>query len=615
MKVGAFPSDDGCEFCVWAPDRSQVDVRILDQADTVHPLIRDEQGYWRGELANVGDGARYLYRLDNSVERPDPASHFQPDDVHKPSQVVEHRAFEWSDTNWQPPKLAAMIQYELHVGTFSPESTFEGIEQRLDHFTNLGLNAIELCPVAQFPGARNWGYDGVHPFAVQNSYGGPIGLKSLVNAAHKQGLAIILDVVYNHLGPEGNYLHEFGPYFTDKFKTPWGWAINLDGPHSDQVRDFFIENALYWFREFHIDALRLDAIHGMFDRSAHPFLQELAERVDGYCEETRDQVYLIAESDLNDARVITPREHNGFGIPAQWSDDFHHSLHTLLTSERDGYYADFGSIDDLVKAMTEGFVYDNKYSAYRKRHHGSSTKSCTADQFVVCSQNHDQTGNRMNGERLSALVSFEALKLAAGAVLLGPNIPMLWQGEEWAETAPFLYFIDHGDPDLIEAVRRGRTEEFTAFGWDQTPPDPQAKETFERSRINWHLRDHEHHAVMLAFYKRLIDLRKTIPALAIPTKDGLDVVGDDNTRTIICRRGQSNSRIVYAMNFAESDRKIELTCETGSMNRLIDSAAEQWSGPGALSPESIDGQATTTLRPWSIVLYEQRFNNTSNGST
>jgi maltooligosyltrehalose trehalohydrolase len=359
------------------------------------------------------------------------------------------------------------------VGTFTPEGTFEAIIPHLDELRELGITAVELMPVAQFPGTRNWGYDGVYPFAVQNSYGGPEGLKRLVNACHGRGIAVVLDVVYNHLGPEGNYLWDFGPYFTDRYKTPWGSAINFDGPHSDPVRRLFIENALYWVTEFRMDGLRIDAVHGILDFSAYPFLEELASAVHEKAERLNRRVYVIAESDLNDTRVIRSRELGGYGLDAQWNDDFHHALHTLLTEDQTGYYQDFGRLGDLVKAFREGFVCSGQYSSYRRRRHGNSSRDIPAGCFVVFAQNHDQVGNRMRGERLSQLVCRERMKLAAGVVFLSPFIPLLFMGEEYGETAPFPYFISHSDADLVEAVRRGRREEFAAFGWSQEPPDPQ----------------------------------------------------------------------------------------------------------------------------------------------
>jgi maltooligosyltrehalose trehalohydrolase len=410
-------------------------------------------------VQGVKPGTRYFYRLDGNTERPDPASKFQPEGVHGPSQVIDPH-FVWEELHWSGIPFSHYVLYELHVGTFTAQGTFDAIVPHLDELKDLGITSIEIMPVAQFPGDRNWGYDGVYPGAVQNSYGGPEGLKRLIDACHQRGLAVTLDVVYNHLGPEGNYLCDFGPYFTDRYHTPWGAAINFDGPDSDAVRRFFIENALSWVTEFRLDALRLDAVHGIFDFSALHFLQELAAAVHEQAERLNRRIYVIAESDLNDVRLVSSPELGGYGLDAQWNDDFHHALHTLLTGERTGYYEDFGRIQDLAKAFAEGFVYSGAYSPARRRRHGNTSKDLAADRFVVCAQNHDQVGNRLKGDRLSALVSFEGLKLAAAVVLLSPFIPLLFMGEEYGETAPFPYFVSHSDPDLIEVVRRGRRAEF-----------------------------------------------------------------------------------------------------------------------------------------------------------
>ncbi|MGH2689592.1 MAG: malto-oligosyltrehalose trehalohydrolase, partial [Actinomycetota bacterium] len=441
-----------------------VEVHLLGERERTVALEPGDEGWFRGVVDDVRPGDRYLLRLDGGVERPDPASRYQPEGPHGPSEVVDPSAFEWTDEAWRPPAFEDMVVYEVHPGTFSPEGTFAGIAARLDHLVDLGVNALEIMPVAQFPGERNWGYDGVGLYAVQNSYGGPDGLRALVDACHARGVAVVLDVVYNHLGPEGNYLDEFGPYFTDRYSTPWGRAVNYDGPYSDEVRVFFLENARYWFLDFHVDGLRLDAIHGIFDASAHPFLQELAAETTGLEEEMGRQFPLIAESDLNDVRIIRPRERGGYGLDAQWSDDFHHSVHALLTGERNGYYQDYGTPDHLVRALNHGFVYSGQRSVYRKRRHGNEPDDIEPSQLVVSIQNHDQVGNRMMGERLTGLVGFERLKLAAGLLLLSPSVPLLFMGEEYGETAPFLYFVSHTDAELSELVRKGRTEEFKSFG-------------------------------------------------------------------------------------------------------------------------------------------------------
>ena len=474
----------------------------------------NERGYFELMVSGVEPGARYRYVLDGQKERPDPASRFQPEGVHGSSEVIDPEAFQWSDDGWAGIPFHQLIIYELHVGTFTKEGTFQAIIPFLEYLRHdVGITAIELMPVAQFPGRRNWGYDGVYPFAVQASYGGSDGLKTFVNACHQKGIAVVLDVVYNHLGPEGNYLGDFGPYFTDRYRTPWGCAINYDGPESDEVRAYFINNALYWVTEFHIDALRLDAIHSIFDFGACHILCELTEAVHAQADRLGRAIHVIAESDLNDARVISPMVEGGYGLDGQWNDDFHHALHTVLTGERRGYYEDFGRLDQLATALCEGFVYSGQRSNFRRQHHGNSSKSRPLSQFIAFSQNHDQIGNRAQGERLSTIVPHEALKVAAATYLLAPKTPLLFMGEEYGEKAPFQYFTDHEDPALVEAVRKGRRAEFASFAWDSDVPDPQNPGTFEHSRVYPGNQTLVEHNQILRWYHRLIHLRKSIPAL------------------------------------------------------------------------------------------------------
>jgi len=431
LTLGAIPFDsERCAFRVWAPAAEKAVVHLLSPTDRVVPLKKNELGYHTAIVEGVPAGSDYLYQLDDGPGRPDPASRWQPQGVHGPSRIADPQ-FAWTDPSWFGLPLRDFVVYELHVGIFSKEGTFDGVIGHLGELKELGITAIELMPVAQFPGSRNWGYDGVCPFAVQDSYGGPVGLKRLVNAAHEHGLAVVLDVVYNPLGPEGNYLNEFGPYFTDRYHTPWGSALNFDGPHSDEVRRYFIENALYWQTEFHLDALRLDAVHAIRDFSAVPFLEELAAACQRQSDKLNRRFHLIAESDMNMARHILPRELGGDGLAAQWSDDFHHCLHVLLTGEQSGYYEDFKGVSQFAKVWREGYAYTGEYSRQRRRRQGSNPGCNPVKQFVVCSQNHDQIGNRMMGDRLSAALSFDQQRLAAGAVLLSPFVPMLFMGEEY----------------------------------------------------------------------------------------------------------------------------------------------------------------------------------------
>jgi maltooligosyltrehalose trehalohydrolase len=597
MKIGANYLGNGiCEFAVWAPAKAKVELQFVLPQAMRFPLQKDETGYWKTTVKDFLPGPFYLFRLDDEIERPDPASHFQPRGVHGPSQVIDHTAFQWQDGNWRGIDLAQMVIYELHVGAFTPEGTFAAILPRLGELKDLGVNAIELMPVAQFPGERNWGYDGVYPFAVQNSYGVPADLKTLVNACHQTGLAVILDVVYNHLGPEGNYFSDFGPYFTGKYKTPWGKALNFDEAHSDPVRNYFIENALHWLANYHIDALRLDAVHAIFDMSARPFLRELAENVEAFSARAGRRFYLIAESNTNDIKVINPRLLGGYGIEAQWCDDFHHALHTLLTGENQGYYGDFGKITHLAKALREGFVFSGQYSSYRGRRHGSSSKDRPAKQFVVCAQNHDQIGNRRLGERLSQLLSFERLKLAAGAVLLSPYVPLLFMGEEYGEDAPFLYFVSHSDAELIEAVRKGRKEEFKAFHWQDEPPDPQSVETFLRSKLQWEKRKGERHLLLLNFYKTLIKLRRDIPALSYLDKDSLEVT--ELGKIILTQRCkmEDHSHVFCLFNFNHTDTTLPAGAPEGRWKKILDSSETIWGGSGTWLPEQITPDEKLTLR-------------------
>lgn len=608
LELGADVMKDGVRFRVWAPKASSVSLVITGEPQPF-PMNAEGRGYFSTLIRDLEPGRRYHYLLSGDRLRPDPVSRYQPEGVHGPSEIIDPSEFEWKDRDWKGIPLEEMIIYEIHTGTFTPEGSFKAIIPFLDYLKNeLGVTAIELMPVAQFPGERNWGYDGVYLYAPQNSYGGPEGLKSLINECHRKGLAVILDVVYNHLGPEGNYLGDYGPYFTDRYKTPWGPAINFDAPESDEVRKFIIDNALYWITEFHIDGLRIDAIHGIFDFSARHILDEIREAVHLQAKRLERQVILIAESDLNDVRVIDPPRRGGYGLDAQWNDDFHHCLHTLLTGEQSGYYEDFGDLSQLVKALRDGFVYRGQYSPYRRRRHGNSSRHLPPTKFIVFSQNHDQIGNRAEGDRLSTLVPFEALKLAAGMVLLSPNIPLLFMGEEYGEEAPFQYFVSHSDPELIEAVRKGRREEFAAFQWEGKIPDPQDETTFLNSKINPDLRHHEKHKVLFQFYKALIGLRKEIPSLSVVDKKGIEITGFQKERVILIKRKGKEDRTLCLFNFNDRPIEVEMAVEKGPWEKVFASASEEWGGMGALIPESIlsDGsEVLFVLDAYAFVIYRQ----------
>jgi maltooligosyltrehalose trehalohydrolase len=608
--LGAIDLGNGrCRFRVWAPAAERVEVEIQGPQSRFLSLEPSGDGYFSAEGQGVGPGDYYLIHLDGKEGRPDPASRFQPEGVHGPSMVVD-RSFAWTDADWQGLPLPAFVFYEIHVGTFTTEGSFEAVIPHLDRLRDLGVTAIEIMPVGQFPGSRNWGYDGVQLFAVQNSYGGPEGLKRLVDACHERGLAAVLDVVYNHLGPEGNYLSELGPYFTARYKTPWGLALNYDGPNCDPVRAFFIENALHWIAEYHFDGLRLDAVHAIADASERPFLQELGTAVRELADRLGRPVYLFPESDLNTLLFLRPADRGGCGHHAQWTDDFHHCLHTLLTGERSGYYQDFGSLAQMAKAMDGGFVYTGQPSAYRRRRHGVPADEIEAWRHIVCAQNHDQVGNRMHGERLTGLVSFESLKLAAGAVILSPFLPLLFMGEEYGEPAPFLYFVSHSDEDLVESVRTGRKEEFSGFLWQGEPPDPQAVETFERSRLHQSLRELGRHRVLEDLYRKLLQLRKTAPALAHLAKDAVTATPLEDRNLLLVRRFRPGpaavSEVLIVLSFAdERSEPARLQIPEGNWIKVLDSADERWGGPGGRIPESVEKGGEILVAPRSVAVLER----------
>jgi len=585
LDLGAWPiGSSKIHFRVWAPYANQVAVELLGQSqlpiDSPVQMKPCERGYFEATVCGIEPGAHYRYVLDGQKSRPDPVSRFQPDGVHGCSVVIDPHTFLWSDDRWSGIPIQRFIIYELHVGTFTREGTFQAIIPLLDYLQQeVGITAIELMPVAQFPGARNWGYDGVFPFAVQSSYGGPDGLRAFVNACHERGIAVVLDVVYNHLGPEGNYLGDFGPYFTDRYRTPWGCAINYDGRDSDEVRAYFINNALYWVTEFHIDALRLDAIHGIFDCSTRHILGELTEVVHAQAERLGRLIHVIAESDLNDVRVIAPIAEGGCGLDGQWNDDFHHALHTVLTGERTGYYEDFGQLDQLATALKEGFVYSGQRSCFRRRRHGSASIARPPSQFIVYSQNHDQVGNRAGGDRLSTLVPHEALKVAAAACLLAPNIPLLFMGEEYGETAPFQYFIDHGDPILVEAVRKGRRAEFAAFAWEGEVPDPQNSSTFERSRVHPGPQSQGERAQLLRWYHQLIALRKSVSTLgsAQPGQhEHLVWIEEAEQVLFLHRRGLSSRAALVILGFNRAQVSVTLRKPFGAWELIVGSSDREF---------------------------------------
>jgi maltooligosyltrehalose trehalohydrolase len=632
-ELGAtYLGDDHTAFRVWAPQAESVAVRLMAPREERLPLASDGRGYFAGVVADAGPGALYKYVLNGQRELPDPASRSQPRGVHGPSAVIDPSTFTWADATWRGVAQADLVFYELHVGTFTLEGTFDAIIPHLEGLRELGITAIELMPVAQFPGDRNWGYDGVYPYAVQDSYGGPEGLQRLVAACHARGLAVFLDVVYNHLGPEGNYLGEYGPYFTDRYSTPWGLALNFDGPYSDEVRRYFVEQALYFLSAFHLDGFRLDAVHAIADQSAVPFLQELATAVHARGERLGRRVQVIAESDLNDARLILPPTLGGYGLDGQWSDDLHHALHSLLTGERGGYYHDFGALEHLARAYEQGFVYAGEYAPHRQRRHGNSPRLVRGDQLVVCAQNHDQVGNRARGERLSELVPFERLKLAASVVLLAPFLPLVFMGEEYGEPHPFLYFTSHDDPALVEAVRNGRRAEFAAFAWRGEVPDPQDAATFAASRLQHELAARGQHRALRELYGELLRLRQALPALASLDKERVDARVVAPAEVLFVRRwtppasfgsarlgGGNATRAWWAgasegaeaciiFSFGDAPVAVELPFPAGGWSKRLDSADARWLGAGSTLPDAIEAPVSrhATVSPWSAAVYSRQ---------
>jgi maltooligosyltrehalose trehalohydrolase len=579
LERGAVPQTDGStRFSVWAPSAGAVEVAVSRGGDLrTYPLHRDDAGVHSGAVPRVPAGTDYTYRLDGGPDRPDPVSRWRPAGVHGPTRIVDPGAFQWTDAGWRGLEAADLVIYELHVGTFSRAGTFDGVLERLPVLRDLGVTAVEIMPVSEFPGSRNWGYDGVSPYAVQSTYGGPNGLKRLVDAAHRQGLAVLLDVVYNHLGPEGNYLREFGPYFSGRYRTTWGEGLNLDGPDSDEVRRYVVDNAVYWVTEYHLDGLRLDAVDRIVDLSPVHIAEELGAAVHAQGEALGRRALVIAEIDANDPKWVKPREVGGYGMDAHWSDDFHHSVHVALTGERNGYYADFTEPGAVAKVLGQRYVNDGRYSSHRRRRHGRSAMEVPADRFVVAIQNHDQIGNRARGERLAALVSRDAVRLAAALLLLSPYVPLLFMGEEHGETNPFLYFVSHGDPALIEAVRKGRQEEFASFGWKGDVPDPQAEETFEASRPRWERAEAGEGAQMLALYRDLIRLRRTEPGLR-PGAATVQVWNDEAAGWVAVRYDKEGSVLQAVFNLSAEVRVVPLGSEAWSV--VLSTDAPTYGGRG-----------------------------------
>jgi maltooligosyltrehalose trehalohydrolase len=603
-RCGALGESNGrVTWRVWAPRAKQVDLVLFAEGGPNEsiPLAAGARGFFSCVRTGIVEGQRYAYRLDGGPQRPDPASRWQPDGVHHPSAVWFPGQFPWTDAGWGGVRRENLVIYELHVGTFTREGTFDAIVPRLAALRDLGITAIELMPVSQFPGDRGWGYDGVHPFAVQNSYGGPRGLQRLVDACHERGLGVILDVVYNHLGPEGNYAAEFGPYFSDHHHTPWGGAVNFDDRGSDPVRAFVLQNVRQWVRDFHLDGLRLDAIDAICDFGAVHILREIKTAAADEARRPGRPFHVIAESCLNDVRVLDDIEHGGYGLDAQWNDDFHHSVHALLTGEQHGYYADFGETGHLVKALNQTFVNDGGYSRFRDRRHGAPIGDHSGDRFVVSIQNHDQIGNRAQGDRFGTLLSAAGQRLAAGLLLLAPHVPLLFMGEEYGETRPFPFFCSFSDQALIAAVRRGRREEFAQFNWQGEVPDPQSKRIFASAELSWSWPEGSRQAGLRRLYRDLLAARRTIPALGDFRHRTAGMTGTGDERLLRLRRGAENTGApIVEIWFNLSDRPGRIPADSiAPARKLLVSESREYGG-------ARDGsQEENVLLPFEFVILDR----------
>ncbi|MDJ1484755.1 malto-oligosyltrehalose trehalohydrolase [Cytophagaceae bacterium YF14B1] len=611
--VGAeYLGNNRCAFTVWAPQKKSMTLHFVYPKERKIEMKKNEQGYFNVLLDEVSPGDRYFFAPDgDKIEHyPDPGSYYQPEGVTGPSQIIDHTAYHWQDQQWRGIPFNELIFYELHVGLFTPEGTFEAIIPHLDELVAIGINALQLMPVNQFPGSRNWGYDGVYPYAVQHSYGGPEGLKKLVDACHQKGIAVFLDVVYNHLGPEGNYFDKFGPYTTNAYCTPWGDAINFDKEYSDGVRDFFSNNPVFWFELYHIDGLRFDAIHLMYDHNAVTIWNEMHTKVH-MCEQQMGRpLYLVAESDFNSPKVMQVPEVGGLGFHAQWLDDFHHAMYVLLDKKGLHRYEDFGQMEQLAKAFKEGFVHTGEYVKARKRKYGTSAAGLSGDKFIVFTMNHDQAGNRVKGERLSKLVDFERLKVAAAGMLLSPYLPMLFMGEEYAEDVPFFYFIDYSEKGLIKMVQKSRKEQLAGYGDVGNPPDPQAEATFKACILQWDKRRKGKHASMLEWYKTLIAVRKQYEVLQNYAKNDLTVTVLGQSGIALLRQSKDGQqKLVCLLNLKDATIEYTFPSLSGSWEKVLDSKDAQWlekKQKVKQAPATAKAEETIQIPSLGVLLYEQK---------
>ncbi len=601
MRIGANYHNDFCTFTVWAPNHKNVKLSLTQELRHLE-MENVENGYWILAVNGIKPGTQYMYQLDSQGQRPDPASHFQPNGVFGPSEVVDHELFAWKDNGWQGLDFKDLVFYEVHVGAFTQEGTFGAMMEKIKELADFGVNAVELMPDTQFSGRRNWGYDGVFPFAVQNTYGTPDDLKALVNECHLQGVALFVDFVYNHLGPEGNCLNDYAPYFSTDKMTKWGPTVNLDGALNEGVRNFFLENTLHWLRNYHIDGIRLDAILSMSDISPKHFLQELNQTVDTYAEQTGKKLYLIAESGYNETKVLTPKEQGGYGFDAQWLDDFQHALFVLLAGEKEGYYRHYGQLDDLMEVLSDAYFFVGGQS-FRRRSKNESFRWIPAYKFVVFSQNHDQVGNRLLGNRLTTLAGFEAAKLAAGMVLLSPYVPLLFMGEEYGETAPFLFFTDYAGKKLRDTIREGRRREFAAFHWRGEVPDPQSLETFEKSKLNWQQRYEEKSAKIASYYRALIVLRKNV-VFRVGKDRRIVLLKSENNQVLFISKNGGEGLVIA--NFGSQPQTYTFPLKSGEYVKVLDSADYSWGGSGSSLPDIATAGDTHVIQGFNLAVYLEK---------
>ena len=610
MDVGVNYQNNKCEFVVWAPNSSETKV-VLNATNESYSMNKLRNGYWKIVIDGVRPESEYMFELNGQTLLPDPSSHCQPQGVFGPSKVINHESFKWSDKDWQGLRLKDMVLYELHVGVFTPEGTFKAILSRVKELAEVGVNAIELMPIAQFPGERNWGYDVAFPFAVQNTYGSPDDLKSLANECHINGISLFADVVYNHAGPEGNFLNEYGPYFMKNRMTAWGPTVNLDGPNCKPVRDYFTQNTLHWLQKYHLDGLRLDAVLFMLDKSPVHFLQNLTSKVKICSRKLKRKIWLIAESGYNQPIVLTPRNRGGYGFDAQWLDDFQHALHAVLTGEKEGYYRNYGKMFHLKETLIESYVHVGgglPNSHFRPRNPGESFLWIKSNKLVVFSQNHDQVGNRVMSERLTTLAGYEAAKTAAGLVLLSPYVPLLFMGEEYGEIAPFNFFVDYSNKELTASTRKGRALEFASFHWKGESPDPSAKQTFEDSKINWEFRDKGNCRKIWEYYQALIQLRKTSSFSCFSNRQKMNVLFNEDNKVLFIERCKGTHPNVIIANMCKEERSLEFPFE-GKYNKVLDSADLKWSGPGAILPDEIKKSSKNLIHGFNFVVYKKKLGN------